>query len=97
MMDNDDIYKHFDEPTDDDKDFVNLTEGLTIDRMYQFMKDNLSSFTSTLLEPKFSMRMFPMDKRYMLIKVNFKSNTRIFNMFSHITSQSCVKSRLNYS
>lgn len=69
MIDDDEIYGHFDEPTDDDKDFVNLATGSIIERMDQFMKDNLLSFSSTLLKPKLNMKMFPMDKRHMLIKV----------------------------
>lgn len=69
MIDNDEIYEQFDEPIDDDKDFVNLDTGLIIERMDQFMKDNLLSFTNTQLKPKLSMKMFPMNKRYILIKV----------------------------
>lgn len=72
IIDNDDVYGQFDESIDDDKDYVALTSGSIVERMDQFIKENLHSFASTLLKPKLNTKMFQMNKRYMLIEVSLK-------------------------
>lgn len=78
IIDNDEVYGQFDESIDDDADYVALTSGSIVERMDLFVKENLHSFNSTLLKPKLNTKMFQMNKRSMLIEVNFKYHAYFF-------------------